>query len=65
MSKNMQAILYAICFLLMGLFLAGMRWLFTGINEDFGVGVGVGIFIGSAILLFASREVRKNSMIDY
>ncbi|PYE88766.1 hypothetical protein [Phyllobacterium leguminum] len=59
MTRNQQGFIYAICFVLFGLVMGGIHWLLTGINGDFGMGVGVGFFVGIGLLFLASRNVRE------
>lgn len=59
MTRNQQGIIYAICFILFGLVMFGLHWLMTGLNEDFGIGVAVGIVLGLGLAALASRRVRE------
>ena len=38
--------------------MAGLWWLVSGINDDFGAGVVVGILIGAGGVFLASRQAR-------
>lgn len=65
MSKNAAAILYGICFLALGAVMAFMHWLITGIDQNFGIGVAVGLFLGYGFLTLGSKAVREAGMRDY
>lgn len=56
--RNRVGILYAICFILFSLAMGGIWWLLTGISEDFGMGVAVGLLLGGGLMGLASRRVR-------
>lgn len=59
MTRNQQGFIYAICFILFGLVMGGLWLLLTGINDSFGAGVAVGMFIGIGLIGLASRNVRE------
>jgi uncharacterized protein YebE (UPF0316 family) len=47
------SVFVTICIVAFALAMAGLRFMLTGINEDFGYGFGVGILIGMPIALLA------------
>lgn len=59
MTRNQAGILYGVAFVAFAIVMAGLHWLLTGINDDFGVGVAVGLFLGIGAMALASRRVRE------
>lgn len=59
MTRNQMGFIYAACFILMGLFMFGLHWLITGISDDFGTGIVIGMALGMGLLGLASRRVRE------
>jgi hypothetical protein len=57
--RNRAGILYGICFILFSLVMGGLHWLITGINDDFGMGIVVGLLLGVGLAGLASRRVRE------
>lgn len=59
MTRNRAGILYGIAFIAFSVIMAGMHWLLTGINADFGGGVAVGLGVGIGLMALLSRRVRE------
>lgn len=60
MSQNAIRLLQAGCILALGLFFGTLHLLYTGISEDFGTGLMVGILIGGGLIFLASRQARDS-----
>lgn len=60
MDRNRAGILYGICFILFSAVMAGLHWLMTGIDANFGLGVAVGIGLGIGVTALASKSVRES-----
>ncbi len=59
MSNNERGIWLGICFIATAFIIGGIRWLMTGVNDDFGMGVVVGASIGVGLTFLASRRARE------
>lgn len=60
MDRNRAGMLYGAAFVLASLMMGGLYWLLTGINDDYGLGVATGFFLGAGLFFLASRSARES-----
>lgn len=60
MDRNIRGLLYAAAFILMSATMFGLHWLMTGIDKNFGIGIGVGVLLGAGVIGLASKSVRES-----
>lgn len=58
-ERKRASILYGIASIAFAVVMTGVHWLLTGINEQFGYGVGVGLFLAFGLLGILSKTVRE------
>ncbi|SOC40104.1 hypothetical protein SAMN05892877_1075 [Rhizobium subbaraonis] len=59
MTRNQQGFLAAIALILFGIVMGVIHFLISGVSEQFGAGVVVGLLIGFGLLFLASRQARE------
>lgn len=61
MSWDTKAKFYAIAFIIFGAGMGFVHYLLKGVNEQFGMGVAAGLFIGAGLIFLLSRDARNLS----
>lgn len=59
MTRNQTGLIYAVCLIVFGVAMGCIHFLITGINDDFGTGIVVGMLVGMGLIGLASRNVRE------